>query len=303
MHPGVATNVWAASSCLLVLAACASGGPAPPARLNDAQLAKCKALEKAYRTGAPEYVALRDELVADPVAAPWVTRMFVHELIAVREERPLGEDKEFLAAAAKLELKAETRAFAELTTLGAVAVPTVIDDLLRNPQAHLRELGIELLGRIGQPARAPLLQLARDGDVHERRAAARALGRIGIDAEVFALLRQFATSGDFTQRADALRSLRGGDEAARLFLCERMQKDDDAFVRRTAAQTLAYFPKTASALAIVDFIERCRRENDREGERIAQRALMHLSGTYRALQPQDWRAWAPELDARAAAKR
>lgn len=299
MHPGVATNVCAASACLLLLAACTSAPP-PPARLDQAQIAKCKALERAYRDGAPEYVALRDELAKDPVAAAWVTRMFVHDLIAMREERPLGEDQELMAAAANLELKAETRAYEEIKTLGAVAVPTLIDDLLRNPQAHPRELGIELLGRIGQPARAPVLQLARNGDLHERRAAARALGAIGIDAEVFALLRELATSGDYTQRADALRALRGGDDAAQRFVRERMEKDDDAFVRRTAAQTLGYSPKTANALAIVDFIERCRRDRDREGERIAQRALMRMSGTYKARQPADWRAWAPELDARPA---
>src|SRR5262245_22302271 len=114
MHPGVATNVCAASAGLLLLAACASAPPAPPPRLNDAQIAKCKALERAYRDGAPEYPALRDELIADPVAAAWVTRMFVHDLIATREERPLGEDTELMAAAAKLELKAETRAYEEI---------------------------------------------------------------------------------------------------------------------------------------------------------------------------------------------
>ncbi len=312
MQPGVATNQCAASvgaGLFLLFAACASGPP-PAVKLNEAQFAKCRELEHAYRSidkNDPEpgqrYVALRDELAKDPVAAAWVVRMLVHDIIVAREERGIGDDRELLAAAAHLQPRAELSAFFELRTLGAAAVPALIDDLLRSQQSHQRELGIELLTHVGAPSRAPLLQLVRHGETHEIRAAARALGRLGIDDEVFAVLRELAASSDFTVRADALRACEGGDERVRLFLCERMRDDRDPFVRRTAAQTLASIPTTASALAIVDFIERCRRESDREGERIAQRALMRMSGTYKARQPQDWRDWAPELDQRAAKAR
>jgi HEAT repeat protein len=295
--------VCAASVCLLLLAACASSRPQAPARMSQAQAEKCKELELAYRAGAAEYPALRDELIQDPIVVPWLTKMFVRDLITVREGRPLGEDQEFLAAAAKLELKVATRAIAEIETLGALAVPTLIDDLLRNTQAQLRELGIELLARVGQPAREPLLRLMRTGEEHEQRASARALGRIGVATEVFAALRELAQDGDFTVRADAVRALRTGGEPARLLLIERMQKDEDAFVRRTAASTLAAFPTTATALALVDFYDRCVNERDREGARAAQRALMELANTRNPRLPEQWRAWAPELDARAAARR
>jgi HEAT repeat protein len=145
------------------------------------------------------------------------------------------------------------------------------------------------------------MQLVRNGEVYERRAAARALGRFGVDAEVFAMLRELALASDYTLRADALRAMRDGGEPARVFLLERMQKDEDPFVRRTAAVTLTAFPTTATALAIVDFLDRCSKDKDREGERAAQRTLMQLANARTARTPEQWRAWAPELDARASA--
>lgn len=298
MQPGAATNLWVASATAFLFAACA-GTRYEPGKLSDEQVAKCRALEVAYRANAPEYPALRDELVRDPVAAAWVVRMFVRDLFAVREGRPLGGDDELLRAAAHIADPVEVRALAEIRTLGAVAVPTLIGDLLRHDQPQPRELGIELLGLVGAPAIGPVQEVARSGEARHRRAAARALGRIGIDGAVLATLRELASDEDFTVRADALRSLRGGGEGVRDLLCERLQGDPDPFVRRVAAQTLGAFPATATALCLVDYLERCKREKDWPGEQAAQASLQQLAGTRSPRTPQAWRAWAPELDARA----
>lgn len=300
MQPGAATKLSTTvlGVSLALFASCAGAPPpAPAAKLSPEQLERCRQLEVAYRAGAPEYPALRDELAKDPVAASWVVRMFVRDVIAAREGRDMDDDREFLAAAAKLEPLLAVRAIAELRTLDAVAVPTLVDDLLRGPQSHQRELGIELLGYLGTSARAPLLKLVREGEVNERRSAARALGRLGVDDEVFAILCELADSRDYRLRADALRGLEGGDERARRFLCERMQGDDDAFVRRMAAQTLGAFPKTETVLAICDYLDRCEREGDKEGRRIGQRALLRLSGTSRVRTSKMWRDWATTRDA------
>lgn len=300
MQPGAATKLSTAllGAALAMVASCAGSPPPPAPRLSPEQMAKCKQLEAAYRAGDAQYPALRDDLAKDPVAAPWIVRMFVRDVIAAREERDVEGDRELLAAAANLEPLLAVRARAELRTLGPVAVPTLVDDLLRGSQSHQRELGIELLGHIGPAARAPVMKLAREGSVDERRAAARALGRIGIDDEVFGFLCGLADSGDFRLRADALRALEGGDERARQFLCERMQGDDDAFVRRMAAQTLGTFPKTETVLAICDYLDRCERDGDKEGRRIGQRALLRLSGTNSVRTSKMWRDWATTRDAR-----
>ena len=118
-------------AAVLLLAACASSAKKfDPGPLDAERLAKCRAAEVAYRAKAPEYPALRDALVGDPVAAGWLVRMFVRDLFAVREGRPLGKDEELLRAAARIDDPVETRAMAEIMTLGAVAVPTLVGDLL-----------------------------------------------------------------------------------------------------------------------------------------------------------------------------
>lgn len=299
MQPGAATNRWATKGwlCLCLLAACA-GTRYEPGKLSDEQVAKCRALEVAYRSNAPDYPVLRDQAVADPVVAAWVVRMFVRDLFAVREGRPLGEDREFLRAAARLEDPVEVRALAEVRALGAIAVPTLLGDLLLHDQPQPRELGIELLALVGAPAIAPLQDVVRTGEPKQRRAAARALGRIGVEGQVLATLRELTGDEDYTVRADALRSLRGGGEAARGLLVERLQRDDDPFVRCVAAQTLGEFPATATANALIDYLERCKRDKDWRGEQAAQASLQKLAGTRGPRTPEAWRAFAPELDAR-----
>lgn len=288
----------------LVAAACAAAPErAQPGQPDAPQRARLKAAEAAYRAGAPELPTLRGEVAADPVTAAWYTRMLVRDILAAREGRPLGEDAEFLRAAAGIDDPTTARAVAELRALGAAALPTLVGDLLQHDQPQPRELGVELLAELGPTARAALTPVARDGAVRQRRAAIRALGRIGFDADGFALAQAMARGdGDFTVRADALRSLRGGGPAAQALLIERLQGDRDAYVRRVAAETLAGFPSTASATALVDYLAACENAADDDGRRAAQRALGEMAGVRGARTVADWRAWAAGVDARAAAK-
>jgi hypothetical protein len=291
MHLGAATNLRRSLLVVIAvpLAACAAGAPAVE-RLSPEQLERCRAAEVAFRSGAADWPARRDELARDPVATAWLVRMFVHDLILEREGRPLGDDEELLRAAAKIENPVERAALHELRQLGAAAVPTLIADLLLHPQAQPRELGVELLAHIGAPAIGPLQQVARTGESRPRRAAARALGRIGPTGEVFATLRDLAGDSDYAVRADALRSLRGGGEEARRLLLAALAADPDPFVRRVAAQTLAEFPGADTASALIDYLERCKREQDWPGEQQAQASLQRLVGARGPRAPTAWRA-------------
>lgn len=296
MHLGAATNLRRSLLAALVplLPACASRAPTV-ARLSEAQLERCRAAEAAFRAGAADWPARRDELLRDPVATAWLVRMFVHDLFTVREGRSLGDD-ELLRAAAKIEDPVERAALHELRQLGAAAVPTLIADLLLHPQPQPRELGVELLVYIGEPAIGPLQQVARTGESRPRRAAARALGRISPTGEVLATLRELAADRDYAVRADALRSLRGGGEPARELLLVALRTDDDPFVRRVAAETLGGFPGAGTAAALVDYLERCQREQDKPGEQQAQASLQRLAGTRGPRTPAAWRAIAATLD-------
>lgn len=301
MQPGAATKRILGAALAVVLAACAAtperfepGAPSPE------QAARLKAAEAAYRAAAPDYPTQRDAIAQDPVAAAWLVRMFIRDVFAAREGRPLGEDDELLRAAAKIADPLADRAIAEIKVLGAVAVPTLVGDLLQHEQPQPRELGVELLGEVGQPAKPALMPLAKAGPQKQRRAAIRALGRIGFDAEGLALARTMATDdGDYTVRADALRSLRGAGPEAQRLLIERLQADADPYVRRVAAATLASFPTTAAANALVDFLAACERGNDRDGGIAAQRALRAMAGVRAARSVAAWREWAAGVDARA----
>lgn len=303
MHP-IAAMKRASGVALALAAVACSSAPArfEPGTPTAEQAARLKAAEAAYRAGAADYPAQRDAIAKDPVAVAWLVRMFVRDVFTAREGRPLGEDDELLRAAAGIEDPVASRAIAELRTLGAAAVPVLVGDLLQHEQPQPRELGIELLGEIGEPARPALMALLRDAPEKQRRAAARALGGIGVDAEVFAALTAMARAPEFTVRADALRSLRGAGAPAQAFLIERLRADDDPYVRRVAAETLVAFPTTATANALVDHLERCERDDDRASARAAQRALCTMAGVRAARPAAAWREWAAGVDARAAAK-
>ncbi|HEX5053578.1 MAG TPA: HEAT repeat domain-containing protein [Planctomycetota bacterium] len=286
-----------AGAVLVLLAGCSS---APeryrPGDLSPAQQDQCRAVERAYRTQAAEYEALRDAAKADPVVAGWLTRMFIRDVFTVREGRPLGEDA-ILRRAAKIKDPVETRAMAELAALGAAAVPTIVGDLLRHGQPQPRELGVELIALVGPAAIPALQELAHDAEARHRRAAARALGAIGGEGPELATLRELAGDGEYTVRADALRSLGGGGPEARKLLVERLHDDPDPFVRRVAAQTLAQYPGAISGRALVDYLERCKRERDVQGERAAQDSLQKLAAAIGPRTPAAWRAWLEQLDA------
>ncbi|MGB3966717.1 MAG: hypothetical protein WBO45_08300, partial [Planctomycetota bacterium] len=181
MQPGAAIcgRGWPALPAVLLAAACAGPGR-ETAKLTPELLAQCQQVEAAYRRGAADYLQRRDALAADPDGAAWLTRMFVLDLFSVREGRPLGGDTELLRSAAGIADPVEARALQQIGELGARAVPTLVGDLLCHAQPQPRELGVELLARIGQPAVAPVQAIAQQGEPPARRAAARTLGRIGV---------------------------------------------------------------------------------------------------------------------------
>lgn len=293
------------------------------------QFARLKAAEQAYRAQEANYPQLRSELAADPVTAAWLTRMFVRDLFMVREGKPLGEDQDLMRAAAHIEDPVEARAIQEITALGAAAVPVLVGDLLMHPQPQPRELGIELLGCIGQAAAPGVLAVAETSDPRIRRASARALGRLGEGDDVTAALARLSHDSDYTVRADAARGLaRGGAKAADMLrtilsresdpfvrrmaaqslashpgpmsaevLRTALREDRDPSVRRTAARSLAAHPGKATAEALVAYLARCTTESDSQGYEAVQESLQKLASTRGGRTLETWRRWASTLPA------
>ncbi|HZT56068.1 MAG TPA: HEAT repeat domain-containing protein [Burkholderiaceae bacterium] len=303
---------------LLVGACAARPAPSKVAEPAPDQYARLRAAEQLYRKDDPAFAAERDDLARDPVTAFWLTRLFVRDLMLAREGRETGRDyarvqfndvdsatrvrtqtgdsDPLLRAAAGIKNPVEARALAQIDALGAAAAPCIVHDLGCHPQAFVRELGVELLARIGRPALPAMEPLRASAREAERCVYVEALGGMPPDAASTALLSAFvADDSEFTVRATAARALgrAGADAAPRLR--QTLATDPDPFVRRTAAEALAAQRDAETAAALVGYLERCQQEHDRDGEATAQRALQTLSRTRTPRTPAAWRAWSQSL--------
>jgi hypothetical protein len=279
----------------VALSACA-GGAAPRQELFDPgtptaeQLQQLQAAERAYRADDPGYPAQRDALARDPVTATWLSRLFVRDLLLLREHPPADEQAVLLAAAGKKN-RTEVRAFEQIQALGSAAMPCIVEDLLRHRQGMPRELGVELTGAVGAAALPALQPLLQSGDARQRCTAVRALAALPASPAMLAGLRQAATDADFTVRGAAVRGLEHGDASDGERLRQWLAGDEDPFVRRMAAQALGGHKETASATALIAYLERCLRERDSRGEDAAQASLQLLSGSKGPRTVLLWQRW------------
>lgn len=305
----------------LCLCACAASkwtlqNPGPLGEDQKALLAKA---EKSYRKGE-DLDEFRRQIVADPAAAWWWTRLVVRDVVTVREGRIGAEEqstvtgREFedrvragrigpndgtplLRATAGIKDPVEHRALTELAALGEASVPCLVLDLAQHPQGFVRQNGIDLLARIGSPA-LPLVrsQLVQSDMPAHRRTGARVLGEI--DPQLaFDDLARLAVDPDYAVRAAALTSLGEGGEAAAGLLRARLVADEDAFVRRSAVRALGAHRSRQNAEAICNHLERCQKERDKAGCEAAQDALQDMAKARGVRSLDAWRRFAAGLDA------
>jgi hypothetical protein len=321
---------WLFTAAFALCTGCA-GGPKwelkDPGPLPAEQRAILVAAEKHYRKGEP-FVQLRQQIVADPVAAWWWTRMVVRDVVSVREGKvasaeqgsTFGEElgqriregradtddgAALLRATAGKKDPVEARALGELHELGVAAVPCLIVDLARHPQGFNRQLGVDLLARIGEAA-LPMVaqQLAASEDPAQRRTAADACAdmfvRQGVllDGAISQLLR-LATDDDYGVRAAACAGLAHGGDVGTVTLLRVVRTDADAFVRRSAARALGQHRSAATAAMLCDYLQRCQTEHDTKGCEAAQMALQEHARTRGVRSLEAWRTYAATLAAAA----
>lgn len=284
---------------LLALWGCAGAPPEPrlydPGQLAPEQARALKQAEQAYRAQDAAFDGQRDALAGDPVTACWLTRFLVRDILWARERRDVGQGEVLRAAAGRAD-PVETRAREQLLALGGAAASTLVKDLLESSLGDRRELGVELLGGIGPAALPDVDPVLADGDPRVRRSAVRVLAAMPFGPEVGQRLRRAAADPDFGVRGEALRGLGGGGEAEAALLRSALAGDADPFVRRAAAQALGGFRDQAAAVALIDYLERCKRERESQGEQTAQAALQAISGSRGPRTVEAWRAWSRSWD-------
>ena len=182
----------------------------------------------------------------------------------------------------------------KIVAIGQPAVPVIVLELLGRRQEFLQQIAAELLARIGDESVPAVVELARSGEPFQQRAAAQALGEIGASGAALAALRDLAQSSDWQLRAAAVGGLKQGAGPARDLLLT-MLTDDDPFVRRKAAEVLSNYREPVAAGALVEFLERSKREQDFNAELAAQQSLQRMARTKRPRSAAAWRAFVAEL--------
>ena len=247
-----------------------------------------KQAERAYRNNDPEFSSLLDELGDQPAMAFQFTRLLETDLLWARKNRR-SEDAEFLRAAVGRSHPIEERALSAMATLGSRAMPAIHQDLLEHPYIDNRQVGLQAAESIGAPAEAWLLELAVSSDPARRRTAVEGLGRIPSSPATTAALEAALVDAEFTVRAKAVVAVaRHGNAAA---VRNVLILEDDAFVRRRAAEELAAFEGLESARALVDYLDASREARDAAGVTAAQGSLGSLAGTDGRRSVSAWRSW------------
>jgi hypothetical protein len=303
----------------LLLAACGSpSGLYDAGDLDRAQFELLRRAEVAYRSDQP-IDELLQEIVADPTASFWFTRMLVRDMLTRREmrsdsnefgkerldialqifqrqQRGSGPEQDLFDSLLKSEDPVEARAFTVLDAMGEAVLPCIVEDLARSRQTLCRRLGVELLVRSGQAARPHVEALSRSRVSNERRVAAQVVGEWPPGADVDPVLGKLLRDSDYAVRADSAKGLAGGGAAANELLRGVLASDEDAFVRRSAARALAISADKATVDVLVGYLERCLREDDSRGAAEAERALQGIAGSRGRRPLPAWQAWADSYE-------
>ena len=259
----------------------------PAKRPTAEQQQKLKDAEDLYRAEQTEQLAaLRDELAGDPVAAFWLTRLFVYyaqqQLAALTaDERTLVEDV----------ADAWERPRRHLVALGQAAVPSVVLDLVRNREP----LGREILVALGPEARPAWNGLFELDDARARRFAYDLLAEFAVDDDAERRLFEGTRDDDFGVRAVAWQGLaKVGDEYVPQ-MRSALSAEDDGFVVRALLEALAAHRDRPTALAIVDTLEEAIAAGDAATARAATDALEQMASGAKQPNAASWRAWAEGL--------
>jgi HEAT repeat protein len=273
--------MWSSRLVLPTLLAACGGAPeaydSTGPTLSLEQRRELAAAEKAYRDQDPGFAARRDALSQDPSTAYWLARFLLRDLVW-RFDRAPADDRQFLHAAAGRAEPGILRALRELRAMGPRAVPCIVEDLLKNRYSDRRELGVQVLGRLDASMIPALAPFSKDADPRLRRLCVEAIALHPPAPHSVQVYEAAITDRDFAVRAAGWNGLAtaGAGQAPRLRAA--LLQEPDPYVRRSICRSLRAFPDRATASAILDYMQACLSNEDRDGQRAAEATLAKIAG-------------------------
>ena len=150
-----------------------------------------------------------------------------------------------------------------LGKIGHAAGATSLVQALSDPDPQVREYSAWALGQIGEEVNAPavigLVESLRDEHHAVKRAAARALGNVGPDQSMIALLTEALAVGPVGSRRAVVEALMQLEPKGAYFDLQKALTDSDPLVRQGA---LAALGELADRRALVDFRQRLLFDED-----------------------------------------
>lgn len=288
----------------LALQGCTSSKqPYKPVRekTTQEQAQQLKRAHDLWKAEDPEFPAARQEVLADPVTAAWWSRTLLGYAAGSYQEH-LRKQQDLLGTVKATQPVGYKKALEELRIAGSVAVPVVVDELLRHHQAKNRALGVEILIYMGAGIVPDLEPYLTHEDKRVRRQVLQVLGGSAADARARSLLLRYSRDPDWSIRAQALESLALAGESQLPTLHEALLRDPDSFVRRRVVMALGRFKDKPSATLVLAYYKEVLRAGDRSGIRAAQQTLQAMSGVRGNQTEAFWERWVKSLPQKAPEK-
>lgn len=262
----------------------------PARRPARDELARLVELENAYRRGDDAGFAALCAAIADrPVPSFWLARMLIREVLGARDRGIDGER-------ALVTVPPWQRPADLLVAMGAAAAPCIVVDLLGNPHADRRELGAELLARLGPDALPAWIRAHSVDDTRVRRKALEVVSSWEpLPPLAETSLLDATRDADFGVRAAAFTALGRAGRAQSARLVAALASEPDPFVQRAIASSLVAMPSRDAAQAVVAFLERSTMAGDVESADLADEVLRRMSGRGERTALATWRQWADAL--------
>jgi HEAT repeat protein len=203
--------------------------------------------------------------------------------------------RELIVGTSRMQMERTDRAGKELVSLGAVAVPALIETG-HSGDGILRQQVARLLAFIGEPAVDPLIaSLESRPESRFRRFEAEALGEIGDPRAYPSLERMLLEEDDWAVRGAAARALGVlGDPRASGPLARALDREADPFVRGEVVVALGSFRDGQSVEALIGAMARAAASDEVDALAVVRacgRSLRRITGESIEDDPRAWRDW------------
>lgn len=281
MHRTSSRYTGTLCALIVLLAACGTTSkyqkPHRPKPTEKEQEELFRKAGQLFVQGGEEYDKAVAACCEDPIVAYWLTiRMIWHMKDAADRQR---QRQAMNFQLRELETNERyTRARKTLGSMGEIAVPTIIAELVQNRYTDNRQLGATIFAAM-RPDVVPRLEEAMTkSEPRYKRYYVEGVAGMKPVAQAEVLLVRWAKDEDYAIRAAAFVGLSRYGDRHLPALREAVAHDADSFVRRQIVKQLGRLKDRKTAAAVVEYYARCAADNDRRGITEAERTLIRMSG-------------------------